>query len=238
MYNCLLIDDEPHILDILIGYIEKTELLQLKDSTSKGTKAMDLLAVNEYDIVFCDINMPDVNGMDIVKAYKHKTQFIMCTGFPEYAVESFDLAVVDFLVKPIMYPRFMQGVQKAIDVLNAKKKVDTSEADYIFITIASKGKVVKIEKINYADILYIESENNYVFFVLKDKKIISNYRLKELEAKLPSRWFMRIHVSIIVNLHKILKIDGTDIQVEDARNTLPIGSSYKKEVLQKLLKSK
>jgi two-component system, LytTR family, response regulator len=231
MYNCLVIDDEAHMVDAIVHHINKTDYLIAKDTCYDGEKAMALLAANDYDIVFCDIRMPKVGGMELVKAYKHKTLFIMCTGFPEYAAESFDLAVIDFLVKPILYPRFMQGVQKALDILNAKKKVLSHEDDFMFVQVENKGRV---ERVNYDDILYIEAQKNYTNFILKAKKQLSSYTLKQLEEKLPVHRFLRVHKSFIVPIDKIQQVDNTGLLINDLDITIPIGASYREEVMTRL----
>jgi two-component system, LytTR family, response regulator len=230
MYHCLLIDDEPHMLDALSEFIHNTELLQLKHTAYNGTQALNLLALHNYDIVFCDINMPDVNGMDIVKAYKDKSLFIMCTGFPEYAVQSFELAVVDFLVKPILYPRFMQAVQKAIALLQSKKIPDTT-IDHFFLKNSNKSA---IERVAYTDILYIEGNKNYISFVLKNKKMLSNQSLKDMETKLPPDKFIRVHSSYIIPIAIIEKIEANSLQLNGVDIPIPLGASYKEQVLAKL----
>jgi two-component system, LytTR family, response regulator len=231
MYNCLLIDDEKHVLDLLETYINKTEHLQVKHRIQDPMKALDLLAIENYDIVFCDVSMPEILGTEIIKTYKNKTLFIICTGFKKYAVESFDLEVVDFLVKPIRYPRFMQAVQRALDILKSKKAPINNEVDYIFIKTEQKGK---LEKVNFSDIIYIEASNNYTCFVLKNKKLLSSFSLKDLEEKLSANKFIRVHKSFIIAISQIIQVDTNGLLLNNINQNIPIGLSYKEVVYDKL----
>jgi two-component system, LytTR family, response regulator len=231
MYTCLVVDDEQSAVNLLLTYIERTEHLQIKHSTTDPVKAMDLLAVEEYDIVFCDMRMPVVPGIDIIKAYHHKALFIMCTGFVEYAVDGYDYDVVDFLLKPTSYARFMQAVNKALKLLQMSNGSGHKNADYIFLKTIQKGRS---EKINHDDIVYIEGQRNYVSIVLKNKKIMVAYRLKDLEEQLPSNKFIRVHLSYIIAISKIQQIEPTGIQLIGVDAVTPIGISYKAAVYTKL----
>jgi two-component system, LytTR family, response regulator len=229
-YQCLLIDDEPHIIEGITFFINKLSYLQVKDATTSPTKAMTLLATNTYDIVFCDINMPEISGLEIVKANTGKAAFIMSTAYAEYAVDGFDLGVVDYLLKPFIFSRFLTAVQKAIHSIAVQKQT-TPLVDYIFVKTEQKGKQTKI---NFADVDYVEGQSNYINFVCGNKNILTLMNMKDAEVKMSASLFLRVHTSFIIAINKVEKIEGNNIYLKGVVMPIPIGTTYKAKVLERL----
>src|SRR5829696_6569231 len=165
MINCIIVDDEQHAIDILLHYINQTPYLHLEGSTNNPIEALEMVNTKNIDLVFLDIQMPELSGIDFARAVSGKVKIILTTAYSEFALESYELDVVDYLLKPIRLPRFLTAVQKAVSQVNTSHAIienssqETTEDDYIFVKTESKGKLLKI---NLADIDYIESMKNYV----------------------------------------------------------------------------
>ena len=235
MITCLIVDDEYDAIDILEHYVGQTKMLQLVKSTTNPLEALQLIASQKIDLVFLDIQMPQLSGMDVIKAIGGKTKVILTTAYSEFAVEAYNLEIVDYLLKPIPFPRFLTAVQRAAKLLN-EAGVDSlaEEEDYIFVKTEAKGKLLKIE---LADISYIEAKNNYVAVYQGDQKTMVYTTMKEMEERLPSKRFMRVHKSYIVALNKIIGIEGNLVHLTNLATGIQIGDSYK-AVLMELIKNK
>jgi DNA-binding LytR/AlgR family response regulator len=161
MINCIIVDDEQHAIDILVHYVKQTPHLNLVASFTNPIEALQLLGQQKIDLAFLDIQMPELSGIDLIKAIQGKTKVILTTAYSEFALEGYELYVVDYLMKPIRLPRFLAAVQKAVEQINAGNETqqEKAEDDYIFVKTESKGKLLKI---NLADIDYIESMKNYM----------------------------------------------------------------------------
>jgi DNA-binding LytR/AlgR family response regulator len=234
IYNCLIIDDEPHIVEEITRLINKTDYLKVKDSTTSPEQGLALLASQKYDIVICDIKLPDISGLDIVSANIGKACFIMSTAYTQYAIDGFDLGVVDYLLKPFNYTRFITAIQRAITVINNQQQKalqNEKPLEHLFVKTNVKGK---LEKVNFDEIDYIEGRKNYVAFVTQKKEILTLMNLKDLENQLSKEKFMRVHLSFIISLSKIDKIEGGSILLKERTQHIPIGISYKEIVREKL----
>src|SRR5919112_130259 len=161
MINCIIVDDEQHAIDILIHYVGQTPFLNLVGSTTNPVEALEMVTTQKADLVFLDIQMPELSGMDFIKAIHGKAKIILTTAYSEFALESYELDVVDYLLKPVRLPRFLQAVQKVVKEVgeNSDTQQNTSDGDYIFVKTESKGKLLKI---NLDEIDYIEGMKNYV----------------------------------------------------------------------------
>jgi two-component system, LytTR family, response regulator len=211
MIRCLIVDDEQHALDILLHYIQQTPLLQLVASTTNPIEALQIVATQKVDLIFLDIQMPELSGIDFIRSINGKCKVILTTAYPEFALEGYDLDVVDYLLKPIRLPRFLTAVQKAAAVLNnsiTETTKDQPNDDYIFVKTESKGKLLKIE---LADIDYIEGMKNYIAIYTGGKKTLVYTSMKEMEERLPSRRFMRVHKSFIIAIDRITGIEGNRV---------------------------
>jgi DNA-binding LytR/AlgR family response regulator len=230
MINCLVVDDEQHAIDILLHYIAQTPMLHVVAATTNPIEALQVVATQKVDLIFLDIHMPDVSGMDFIKAINGKAKVILTTAYSEFALEGYELDVVDYLLKPIRLPRFLAAVQKAAK--NVKEEAVVSEDDdYIFVKTESKGKLLKI---NLADIDYIEGMKNYVAFHCGGHKTLVYASMKEIEDRLPARHFLRIHKSFIIRIDRITGIEGNRVLLKNTTADVLIGESYKNELMDKV----
>ncbi|MFO7368753.1 MAG: LytTR family DNA-binding domain-containing protein [Bacteroidales bacterium] len=228
MINTIAIDDEPLALQLMAGYIEKTPGLDLVGKFDNPLDAVDFMADNSIDLIFVDIQMPDLNGIEFTRSIKKGPKVVFTTAYEKYALEGFKLDVVDYLLKPFSYEEFFNSVQKALRLIRLEKKGETTqiEANNEFLFLKSE---YKIRRINFNDILYIEGLKDYVKVFLKNdtKPILSLSSLKQLEAKLPAGTFMRVHRSFIVNLAKIDTIERSRIVF--GKIYIPISDQYKEK---------
>jgi two-component system LytT family response regulator len=225
--KCLAIDDEPLALKQISAYIEKTPFLEAVALCRSAFDAIEFLANNEVDLMFVDINMPDLNGLDFVKSLIQKPQVIFTTAYSEYAIEGFQVDALDYLLKPISYAVFLKSANKAKTwfELNHKQQesVQTTQ-DSLFVK--SEYKMVRIF---LSEIKYIESANEYIqIHLINDEPVTTLIRLKTMEEQLPKDKFMRVHRSFIVNLDRIKVIERNRI-VFDHNVYIPIGEQYKEK---------
>ncbi len=233
-YNVIIVDDEYLAQKLLQDYVSKMDTLQLVATCSNAFEAMNALKNNQVDIMFLDIQMPDLTGLELVKSLEHKPSIIFTTAYSEYAVDAFNLSVVDYLLKPFDFPRFVQAVNKAIGAELPKTKVDELPHDTIsrsndFITVKADYKLYKI---NYDDLLFIEGQHEYVTFHTTQRRITALFALKDLEEILPKDKFVRVHKSYIVSFKQIQDLDKSDVTV--AGTKIPVGASYRDELLARL----
>lgn len=227
--QCLVVDDEPIARKGMEEYVQEIAFLQLAGSCDSAVRASSFLSEKPIDLMLLDIRMPRLSGIDFLKTLKDPPLVILTTAYSEYALESYSLDVIDYLVKPIPFDRFLKAVQKAHDFLALRQRTEISEpADFFFIKCDHK-----YEKINYSDVLYIEAMQNYCIVHTHDHKLISYITLSGLEEKLPSNRFLKVHKSFIVCLEKIKSLDGSEIVIGTAR--VPISRSLKDEVMNKIV---
>tara|TARA_R110001592_G_scaffold34382_4_gene118030 strand:+ start:372 stop:1058 length:687 start_codon:yes stop_codon:yes gene_type:complete len=220
--KCVVVDDEPMAREILEIYIAKTPNLDLIASCKNAAEAIFLLQDNEVDVFFLDINMPEITGLSLAKIINQKAQIIFTTAYREYAIDGFNLNVVDYLLKPISFDRFLQAVQKV-----AQSEIIENNIDFMFVR--SDRKMVKID---FNTILYIESLSDYVKIFTSEKIIVIRETITSLDEKLPVKKFIRIHRSFIISLQNITSYTNEFIEIN--QKALPISRSYKESVLQKL----
>lgn len=233
MINCLIVDDEQHAIDILTHYIAQTPFLHLAGSNTNPIEALQVVATQNIDLVFLDIQMPELSGIDFVKAIHGKTKVILTTAYSEFALEGYELDVVDYLLKPIRLPRFLTAVQKAVKLLNEENHSLTDEVadDYLFVKTESKGKLLKI---NLADIDYIEGMKNYVAIYRGGQKTMVYTNMKDMESRLPSKNFIRVHKSFIIPLSKITGLEGNRVLIKGVVADVLIGESYKPDLMERI----
>jgi DNA-binding LytR/AlgR family response regulator len=231
MINCLVVDDEQHAIDILTHYISQTPFLHLAAATTNPIEALQIVNEKDIELIFLDIQMPELSGIDFIKAIHGKANVILTTAYSEFALESYELDVVDYLLKPIRFSRFLQAVQKVAKegAEHSKEEHETDlEDDYIFVKTESKGKLLKI---NLADIDYIEGMKNYVAIHCSDKKTLVYTSMKELEERLPQKAFLRVHKSFIIPIAKITGIEGNLLRLKGVHNEVLIGENYKAHLM-------
>jgi len=224
MIQCIAIDDEPLALQQMAGYIQKTPYLELVELFESAIQAIAWLQENMIDLMFVDINMPDLNGMDFVKSLHHPPKVIFTTAYSEYALEGFRVDAIDYLLKPIGYPDFLKATEKARERLGAGEKSSTQiERDEKFLFVKSEYKILRI---NMADILYIEGMREYVRIHMETQKpVMALMSMKKMEAFLPGDRFMRVHRSYIVNLEKVQTIERMRIVFD--KIYIPVSEQYK-----------
>jgi len=223
--KCLSIDDEPLALQQIGAYIEKTPFLEAVALCQSAFEALKYLSENEVDLMFVDINMPDLNGMDFVKSLTQKPKIIFTTAYSEYAMEGFQVDAVDYILKPISYAVFLKAANKAKTWFELnRKQTETIETTADCIFVKSEYKLIRI---HLQEIKYIESSNEYIqIHLINDEPITTLIRLKTIEEQLPKDKFMRVHRSFIVNLDKVKVIERNRI-VFDHNIFIPIGDQYR-----------
>ncbi len=225
-YNVLIVDDEFLARKLLSEYVSKVDFLQLIDTCSDATKAMEVINEEHIDILLLDIQMPDISGMEMLKLMNNKPAVILTTAYSEYAVDAFALGVVDYLLKPFDYARFLQAVNKAVNTISTDTQSDAVN-DYLMVKAD-----YKLYKVNFDDLLFIEGQHEYVTFHTKTKRITALYSLKNLEDTLPKDRFVRTHKSFIVSIKNIEDIDKVNVTV--AGNKIPVGASYREALIERL----
>jgi len=226
-YKCIIIEDEPLAAEILQDYIADVPFLKLKNTYADAISALDDLSANDIEVIFLDINLPKLKGLDFIQTLKHPPHIIITTAYHEYALQGYELNIVDYLLKPIEFSRFLKAVNK-LNQLNPARSMTTAVAaplgkDYMFIN-ANKKRI----KIYFKDILYIESLKEYVRIYTTDQEIVVKFQLGQIEEHLPKADFLRIHRSFMVAKERIDAYTGTEIEIRNKQ--LPIGRSYKDQV--------
>ena len=228
MINAIAIDDEKMALDIIINYVGKIPGIELSGTFINPFKAIEYLKENSVDIIFLDINMPDLSGLSFAEYIDVQTKIIFTTAYAEHAVKSYELEAVDFLVKPFSLPRFMKAVNKA----EKQIRLSDTENSRKFIFIKSGYDQ---HKINFNEILFIESSGNYMEFVTAEKKVLSRLTLKETMELLPAKGFFKVHKSFIVAIEQVESIVNNRVIIADYE--IPISQSYREEFY-KILETK
>jgi DNA-binding LytR/AlgR family response regulator len=225
MIRCIAIDDEPLALKQIIGYIKKTPFLELAGQCESALQAIELLENSTVDLMFVDINMPDLNGLDFVKALDNPPKIVFVTAYSEYALEGFRVDAIDYLLKPISYGDFLKSANKVkslFDTFIQKSDKVNSNKDFLFIK-----SEYKILRINFDDITYIEGMSEYIRIHLTNARpVMTLLSMKAVDEILPSDRFMRVHRSYIVNLSKISVIERNRI-VFDGKVYIPVSDQYK-----------
>ncbi|MBK1897013.1 LytR/AlgR family response regulator transcription factor [Chryseobacterium paridis] len=223
MINCIVVDDEAHAIELLTLHIEQTPFLKLVGSATNPAEALQLINTTDVDLIFLDIQMPGMSGIEFLPLLNNKYKVILTTAFREYALDGYDHNVVDYLLKPIFFPRFLKAVQRAQQIISSPKK--ETDDDFIMVKTEYKGKLLKIK---IQDIIYIEGKGKYVCFHTKDgEQIMALLNIGGLENKLPGDHFLRVHKSFIIAVPFIMMIHGNMIQLEFAKNQIPIGQTYR-----------
>ncbi|SFD17281.1 LytR/AlgR family response regulator transcription factor [Flavobacterium phragmitis] len=229
--KCVLIDDEPLAIKVLQNYFTNFTDFEVIATFNNSLEALDFINSTPVDAVFLDINMPMMTGFELISLIESKTKVIITTAFREFAAESYDLDVLDYLVKPIPLPRFIKCINKITTEYNFKNniKVETAKGDsHIFIKVDKK-----MMKINIEEILFVEGMKEYIKVVTPDKTYITHKSLTSLSEELPADRFLRIHKSYVIALNKVKSIEGNRVQIQS--HNIPIGRNYSKDVKNKIL---
>jgi DNA-binding LytR/AlgR family response regulator len=234
--TCIIIDDEQHAIDVLEHYVRQIPDLQLLATFTNPLEALPFLNKTSPDILFLDIQMPEISGIDLIKTIPNLTKIILTTAYSEFVTEGFELEVTDYLLKPVPFPRFLKAVQRVQHLLtnsNLKEPAEAGEIgdDYFFVKTESKGKILKI---NFREIDYIEGEKNYVAIHHGGSKTMALLNMKDLEDRLPGRYFMRIHRSYIIPLEKIVAIQGNTVLLRGIKEKIFLGDTYRAAFLERM----
>jgi two-component system LytT family response regulator len=236
--KCIAVDDEPLALDILEDYISKVPFLQLVKRTENAIEALQLVQAGGIDLVFLDIQMPDLTGIQFLKIASGKSNYILTTAYSQYALESYDLNVSDYLLKPIAFDRFYKAVEKVHNQLQKSEPVAVANVEPVAAPVQSAHAASvqdfifvktehKIQKIQLDDILYIEGLKDYISIFTKTERVITLQNMKKMEETLPKGEFIRVHKSYIISLDKIESIERSRISIKG--KIIPIGDTYRDE---------
>jgi len=233
--RCIAVDDEPRALEIIDNFISKIDFLDLVGKFRSPVNAIDFLLQNEIDLIFLDINMPDITGTEFVKIMSQKPMIIFTTAYSEYAVESYELDAIDYLLKPFEFDRFFKAVIKAKETFKLSSGVEKKHT--ILNPIGNKLQLKsgsETFQVQIDDIKYIEGLGNYVNVYLTEKKIATYISLKDFIEKLPKENFTRIHKSYIISINHIKSFENYQVKLDD--KTIPIGKNYRKDFIELMKK--
>ncbi|WP_212003777.1 LytTR family DNA-binding domain-containing protein [Chitinophaga sp. HK235] len=229
MIRCIIVDDEAHAIELLSMHIEQTSFLELVDTATSPVKALQLVFEQKIDVVFLDVQMPEMSGIEFMQLLNGRCKVILVTAYKDYAIQGFDNDVVDYLLKPVTFPRFLKSTRKLLDM---RRNVEEPGNDYIFVSADSKGKLLRI---NIEDIIYVEGQRQYVcFFTREGRKYLSRLTLKELEARLPVGKFIRVHKSFVLAIQYITMIHHNVVYMAHTKEMIPIGSSYREAFMNRM----
>jgi len=225
--RCLLVDDEPLAISLMEKHISQLDFLEVIGTCPNALKALETLKKTEVDLMFLDIRMPAISGIDFLKMLKNPPKVIITTAYREYALDGYDLDIVDYLLKPITFDRFFKSIERFLrnnnpPMLNSAQPVAVESSN---IYVKSGYRNVKIET---DDILYMESLKDYVKIVTTGETITTKYRISDMETELAAKGFLRIHRSFIINLKQVTAFTANDVEI--GKTELPIGESYKELV--------
>jgi DNA-binding LytR/AlgR family response regulator len=236
MISCFIVDDEQSAIDILRVFVDKVPFLTLVGSTTNPIEALGIMQRQPVDLLFLDIHMPQLSGLDMISLVRGQTKVVLTTAYSEFAVTGFELEALDYLLKPIAFERFLKTAHKALNLHTehlARLQPAEKAADYIFVKTESKGKMAKV---SFEDIIYVEGMKNYVTIHTVDEQITTLLNMKDLEERLPGQQFMRVHKSYLISLERIRAVEGNQLLLKGLKAYVPLGETYRTaffEVLQK-----
>lgn len=231
--SCAVVDDEPPALQLIADYVQRTPFLQLAGQTTEPLTAIDLVQQGAAELLFLDIQMPELTGLQLMKVIGHKCKAILTTAYPDYALDGYELDVIDYLLKPITFDRFLVAAHKALERLRPSLPLVQPVAaaapapNYIFVKTE-----YKIQKLDLADILYLEGLRDYVAIHTRNGKILTQQSMKSFQEQLPEDNFIRVHKSYLIAIDKIRFIERNRIVITDTY--IPVGETYQEAFQQKL----
>lgn len=234
--KCLIVDDEPPAIRLLEKYVAKVPFLELEATTTSSIQALSVIEQSKIELVFLDIQLPELTGLQLSKIIKGKTKIIFTTAYSQFALDSYDVHAVDYLLKPFEFERFYEAVIKVKNAYISHEQVTEipkNTSEYLFVKTDGKNN---FEKIYVKDILYIEGLKNYVAIHLIENQIITNNTLKNIEDLLPKSDFIKTHKSFIVSLRHVRKTDSLNVYIHD--RDIPIGDTFKKELFEMIQNKK
>lgn len=233
--HCIAIDDEPRALEVIASHCRKVPFLELSATFRDPLEAMAYMKTHEIQLIFLDINMPRVTGLQFLNLLRDQPLVIFTTAYTEYAIESYNYEAVDYLLKPFAFDRFLKAATKALDRLQLNAPIQSGSAA---VPEAAPQKFIylksgpKLHKLGFDDIQYVEKDGNYLTFHTRDKKILSRQNMKNIFQILPEDRFLRIHRSFVINLNLINTIENHQVTIGDA--TIPLSSQYRDELMRRV----
>ncbi|PSL44742.1 LytTR family two component transcriptional regulator [Chitinophaga niastensis] len=221
--SCIITDDEPFARKGLQGYVEKVDFLELKSVCEDGLQLGRQLQQQPVDLLFLDIQMPHISGIEFLSTLREPPKVVFTTAFEQYAIRGFELDILDYLLKPISFERFLKASNKAYEYFQSKRE-QAPEASYLFVKADGK-----LEKIIFSNILFIEGLENYVIIHLEDRKVITHATLRSFLEKLPARQFMQTHKSYIAALDKVERIEGNLLHIR--KHQVPVSRNFREVVI-------
>ncbi|MDE5420635.1 LytTR family DNA-binding domain-containing protein [Ancylomarina sp. DW003] len=228
--NCLIVEDEPLSQEVLESYINNCHELKLCGICKDAMQANSILHNENIDLIFLDINMPIINGIEWLKSLDQNSEVIFTTAYPEYAVEGFDLNALDYLLKPFSFDRFLKSINKFTATKKHTKTTQSDTSKTIWVKSNKKSYPIKL-----SELIYIESDGDYLKLYLNDKPIIIHETLKHFISKLPNKVFMKIHRSFVINITKVEYLEGNQVCL--ASKLIPVAASYREEFYQAIEKN-
>jgi len=234
--RCLVVDDDPLSVKVVLNCIANTPFLTATGSYTNPVEAVEFLRTRSVDLLFLDVEMPIMSGIDLLRTLQNPPLVVLITSSTEYAVEAFEQAVVDYLVKPVSYARFLQAAHKSLEVTQRQPSVGVDsiqspapDSDFTFVKVDNK-----LVRVSFQEVHYVEALGDYVHIVTGHSKLIVYSTMKAVEEKFPTTRFVRIHRSFIVNIYRIQSLEDNSVTVENKH--LPVGQTYLRDVLQRLNK--
>lgn len=234
--RCLVVDDDPLSVQVVSNCVQNTPFLELAATCSSAIEAAQLLRTQSFDALFLDIEMPEMSGLDLLRTLPDPPQVVLITGSQSYAVQAFEFAVADYLLKPITYPRFLQAAQKVQDALAAARRAEADAigppapdpaAEFTFVKVDSK-----LVRVNFAEVYYVEALGDYVHIVTPNHKYIVYSTMRAIEEKFPASRFVRVHRSFIINIGFVQALEDNSLLIKD--KYIPIGQTYVRNLMQRL----
>ncbi len=220
MYRCFILDDEPLAIKVIEQYLSRLDQFEVSGSSTDPVKAFEILKEEDVDLLFLDIEMPLINGLELARTISAQTEIVITTAYREYAVEGFKLDVLDYLVKPIPFNRFLQSIDRFLDKKNLNEPAGTHTKDAIYVRADRKDVRIKFD-----EILYVEGLKDYCKIVLSDRQVLTKVSIGHFELQLPTGQFARVHKSFIVAIGKITAYTAHDVEI--GKIEIPVGRVYK-----------
>ena len=226
LISCFIIDDERPAIKVLENYIKRIPVLHLEGFETNPVKAIDKINESNLDLIFLDIQMDEMNGLEVPKHIKGNPKIIFCTAFSQFAVNSYEVEATDYLLKPISFERFEKAVYRVLKKINEKVQITKNEikSDYIFLRTENRNRMIKVD---FNEIDFIEGRGNYVAFHIGEKSILTYTTLQELEELLPTQEFVRVHKSFIVAIKRISSIENNEIKLKNSKIIIHVTASYR-----------
>ena len=237
--RCLVVDDDPLSVQIVRNCISNTPFLEASAACDSAITAAEILRNQAFDVLFLDVEMPLMSGLDLLRTLPDPPQVVLITSSQSYAVQAFEFAVADYLLKPLTYPRFLQAAQKVLEITTARRTADGTEgpdalpaggsADFTFVKVDNK-----LVRVDFADVFYVEALGDYVHLVTSRSKLIVYSTMRAIEEKFPTQRFTRVHRSFIVNIDYVQALEDNSVLIREKH--IPVGQTYMRGLLQRLNK--